>query len=267
MALSWSPVGMVSPERLAAARRECHHAVQILTRLARGYLVHLPDDSHTSLKWDRERGMLLGHRMGASRCGLEVGGLRLIWLRNGAETASLRLRGRDLQDAIRWAQEQLAASGFETGALLRPLHFEIPPDPVASGAPFDAEPEACGELERWFANAAAVLAEIRSQENEASPIRCWPHHFDLAMLLPRGSRTIGVGLSPGDEWRARPYFYVSPYPYPDPASLPPAPAGLRWHTDGWTGLVLTAEALLEQSLSGQAAWAVERQREAIRLLS
>jgi hypothetical protein len=53
---------------------------------------------------------------------------------------------------------------------------------------------------------------------EASEVRCWPHHFDLGSLIVvetsadgELTKSIGIGLSPGDEAHAEPYFYVSPF--------------------------------------------------------
>jgi hypothetical protein len=86
-----------------------------------------------------------------------------------------------------------------------------------------------------------------------SPVRCWPHHFDIATLvsIPGGApgevRTIGVGLSPGDGSYAEPYFYVTPWPAPDGPTLPELPAGAAWHRAGWFGAVLTGTAIFHDA--------------------
>ena len=49
-----------------------------------------------------------------------------------------------------------------------------------------------------------------------SPVRCWPHHFDIATCValesgdPERERGIGTGLSPGDGTYGQPYFHVNP---------------------------------------------------------
>src|SRR5207245_7335838 len=69
---------------------------------------------------------------------------------------------------------------------------------------------------------------------------------DLAALVRLTDRTdedapgVGVGFSPGESAIDQPYFYVSPWPYPPHNELPAAPAGSRWHMEGWVGLYLTA---------------------------
>jgi hypothetical protein len=92
-------------------------------------------------------------------------------------------------------------------------------------------------------------------------VRCWPHHFDIATLLPGPAagggaqqRTIGVGLSPGDASYGEPYWYVTPWPYPPPPEqLPALPGGGAWHRRGWFGAVLTATAALRPPTAAERA--------------
>jgi hypothetical protein len=78
-----------------------------------------------------------------------------------------------------------------------------------------------------------------------SPVRCWPHHFDLATLITLPARNacateyIGVGLSPGDDYYDEPYFYVSAHPEPDPAALPSLPILGHWHLRDFIAAVAT----------------------------
>ena len=120
----------------------------------------------------------------------------------------------------------------------------MPPHAVADGAAFDAPAEALSELAGWFADADLVLQEV-AQDPQASAVRVWPHHFDIAVLHTldpelgaEAGRSIGVGMTPGDGGYAEPYLYVTPYPYPEAPDVPELPAG-GWHTEGWFGAVLT----------------------------
>jgi len=84
----------------------------------------------------------------------------------------------------------------------------------------------------------------------ASPLRCWPHHFDLATLTTLPARNadatgyVGAGLSPGDEYNDEPYFYVSVYPEPDPAALPSLPMLGHWHLRDFMAAVATAHKIV-----------------------
>jgi hypothetical protein len=84
----------------------------------------------------------------------------------------------------------------------------------------------------------------------ASPVRCWPHHFDLATLTTLPARNadatgyVGAGLSPGDEYYDEPYFYVSVYPEPDPATLPKLPMLGHWHLRDFMAAVAPAHKIV-----------------------
>jgi|GEM_PF-166809 len=198
----------------------------------------------------------------------------------------LPLGGRTLGEVYGWLAAQLE------DLLGRPLPGELerpeglPAHAVAAGGRFDAgDAEAFAEMGRLFANADRVLRAWASTWPGASAVRCWPHHFDIATLVsmtpaismspmismmeadeppmgaaaaPEEGRTIGLGLVPGDEGRPDPYFYVTPFPYPDKPKLPPLPAGATWNTDGWLGAVLEAPRFMDASQNAAAqAEAVE----------
>ncbi len=60
--------------------------------------------------------------------------------------------------------------------------------------------------------------------------------------IDRGAdRTVGVGMAPMGGGYEGWYWYVTPWPYPDPADLPELAAGRSWHTEGWVGAVLPGE--------------------------
>ena len=156
--------------------------------------------------------------------------------------ASFALEGHTFEDALAWVGERLRASGLDPAPLSLPIHFKLDDHPLLHGARFrlrGREP-LFGELAKWYGNAALCLNAL------SSPVRCWPHHFDIATQIGSGDRSIGVGMSPGDGSYPQPYFYVSPWPYPDVSTLPALASG-RWHTEGWVGAVLTAEEILPKT--------------------
>ncbi|GET43666.1 hypothetical protein [Microseira wollei] len=67
-----------------------------------------------------------------------------------------------------------------------------------------------------------------------------------------GEMTVGVGMSPGDKSYDEPYWYVTPWPYPDTTNLPQVDGGGFWHTQHWVGAVLKASQLTQESASAQA---------------
>ena len=253
----WRPIRGVDLGRLREARLEAHHAVQWLARAARAFVPPQPDDSHTNLGWDDALDGFTTHPLpGDLRLGLYMPPLTLVLMGTSAQQR-FALDGRSDADARRWLGERLAAHGFDARALDAKAPYEIPDHPVTRGAAYDAGglADALTESAAWFANANASLEKSRHQMTARglapSPVRTWPHHFDMATLtaLEAGSvehaRSVNAGFSPGDEHYNEPYFYVSPYPYPDPAELPPLPALGHWHMHGFTAAIAPASRILE----------------------
>ena len=257
--LDWRPLAGLAQARLAEARLEAHHAAQWLARAARAFIPMKPDDSHTNLGWDDALDGFATHPLkDGARLGLRISDLTLVLIpSSGAEPlAQLRLHGRPNADARAWLGEHLRARGLDDGALSAPPPYEIPAHAIAKGATYrEVElKDALGELAAWFANADQSLGRIRAQvagkKLQVSPVRCWPHHFDIATLISldagggENARSVNAGLSPGDESYHEPYFYVSPYPYPAAAKLPKLSKLGHWHTQGFTAAVAPASRII-----------------------
>jgi hypothetical protein len=252
---AWQVTGEPAPDELMEARLQLHWAAQILCAAADAMLEHQPNDSHSNLGWDETLQALTTH---VSPFGL-FAALRpadlsiMLADQTGMVIDHFKLDGCTIQDGLEWL-EGLATeiSGEPVPQPLKLRDYEMPEHPVGTGEPFDfKEPDAFAEVGRWFASAHHVLSKVQQREPNASPVRCWPHHFDLATLItldperdPEHARAIGVGLSPGDSSYAEPYFYVNPWPQPTDTNPPALDTGL-WHTDGFFGAVLTASMIVE----------------------
>jgi len=129
------------------------------------------------------------------------------------------------------------------------------PDHPAGGRPHELGMlgREFGELSRWFAGPADALeefaAKLAGMRPGPGPLLCWPHHFDMATLVRldagggESARSVGVGMSPGDEFYAQPYVYLSPWRRFE-GSLPDLPPPGHWHIDGFFGAVITGEDIL-----------------------
>jgi hypothetical protein len=264
--LSWLRLAGIDATSLVDARLQLHHALQVIVSAGISYLPRRPDDSHTNLEWLRDVKALgtnwleSGQRV---RFGLRPAELTLIALNDNAVTSELALHGRAVAEAVEWLRGALVAAGYDGARLTTKKHYEIPPHAVASGAAFKRdEPEKFAELARSYAGAHALASFMVATRQGASAPRCWPHHFDLATLITlpeapgRGTRTVGVGLSPGDDAYAEPYFYVGPYPHPKQDRLKPLGSLGKWHTQGFVAAVLPASELAQFQTAGSQRDAV-----------
>jgi hypothetical protein len=240
----------VAEQRWVEARVVVHWAAQIVAAAGATLVRSVPDDSHTSLEWIEAARALAGAPLGDGgvRAALRPADLTLVVL-DAAHVAreTLDLRGQTLQGGLGWLSGAVArATGAAPVPLARPA-LPLPEHPVSSGAPFpDADGAALAQLAASFATADRWLRALAASLPNASPVRCWPHHFDIATLVALDppttpsdvARTIGVGLSPGDAGYPGGYWYVTPWPYPTESDPPPLAAGGAWHREGWFGAVL-----------------------------
>ncbi|HTQ79774.1 MAG TPA: hypothetical protein VMM92_07245 [Thermoanaerobaculia bacterium] len=254
----WKSLGSVDAQHLVNARLQSHWAVQLAAGVGKRLLPPQPDVSEQSFEWIEKAGLLAqglvsGKR--AFRSGLRLADLTLVLADEaGSPIKELPLSGHTLEEAHAWltAEVEKLLSQPLAGALELPAAADMPAHPVGAGRRFAlADPAPFAELGRWYADADLLLREIARAEPGASPVRCWPHHFDLATLLKVGdgkdaesTPTVGLGLSPGDGGRPAPYFYVTPWPYPKNPELSPLAGGGTWNTEGWLGAVLDASAFL-----------------------
>jgi hypothetical protein len=255
----WRPLRGVDRSQLREARLQAHYAVQWLARAARAYVSPRPDDSHTNLSWlDAFDGFRTQRLKDDLSLGLRIADLTIVLLSEGAVRGqSYPLNERSDTSARKWLGEQLGAKGLDASVLDAPPPYKIPPHAIANGAAYGTAglTTALVELAAWFGNAHWLLESVRSQMIErkltASPVRCWPHHFDIATLIPldesdaKKVRTVNVGFSPGDEHYDEPYFYVSPYPYPDAAALPRLSKLGHWHTREFTAAIAPSSRILQ----------------------
>ncbi len=220
---------------------------------------HKADDSHTNMGWDYTEKALIGRSVGTEEQAFQVGvGIDdpaiLFYCQGQVERYSLA--NVKLKHVHAWIEHNIASLGLDDAKsnITRidwSLRFDIPEHAVLSrDADFDFSSlrSATTNLATWFANGFLVLDSVAERYDATKP-RCWPHHFDVGTLLlfdknsNGDNRSVGIGLSPGDEYYPSPYYYVSPWPSGDIAALPSLTRGGRWHTDTFVSAVLNAEGL------------------------
>ena len=253
--MAWQELGAVAPKELAGVRAQAHWAAQTISAAGETFVAHEEDTSHTAMQWDAGLEALVGLALPGRerlRIALRVRDLTLLLVDASPRAqASQPLAGRTLAEAYAWASDavRVATRGRLARTLVHP-GYELPPHALGEGGRFEVDPAALAELARWYANADGELRELVARTPGAGPVLCWPHHFDIAALVavetaPDGSatKTIGVGLAPGDEFVAEPYWYVNHAPESEGERLPPLAAG-GWFTDGWNGAILRADELI-----------------------
>jgi hypothetical protein len=247
---------------------QLHWAAQLIASAGQTFAQARDDDSHRALEWDRDRKAFVGATFAGGypfRLGLRPSDLTLLLLdRTDEPLGTLALTGATLDEGYEWLTLGMATYMGGAPPIIERPEYDMPPHEVGQGARFSTTIGAALEaLEGLYGGAHELLSELFEQDPDAAPIRCWPHHFDLATLLTvetdadgAPTETIGVGLAPMGGGYESWYWYVTPWPYPTEEALPSLVGSGSWHTDGWTGAVLTGVTL--DSVAPDARQAVVR---------
>lgn len=275
----WIRLASVEPGALVDATLELHWATQLLAAAGQTFVAPRGDDSHRAMRWDDTLGGFVGEAFTEGypfRLALRVEDLTLLLVdRTDAALGELALAGARLEDAYAWLRIGLSQYMGGTGPAIDRPDFDLPAHAVGDGASFSATgaPERMA-LAALYGAAAELLEEVREEvargTPDATPVRCWPHHFDVATLVhlpsaagPDGTRTIGVGMAPMGGGYGSWYWYVTPWPYPPAEALPPLSSPGSWHTEGWTGAVLPGSDVVAMPEGERRARVASFVREAI----
>ena len=256
----WVRCGSVHPRELTAARLELHWAVQPIAAVGNSVVPARPDFSHTTLEWSDAHSGLVGQPLkNGLRFGARPSSMELIRIRGDAVEGVFGLDGNTVAEAEAWIVEALPEG---SPALEAPDYGAegMPDAPAGRGARYAFKGLlAHAELAHWFANAAHLLRAIAATEAGASPVLCWPHHFDIATLIvfdpdepdAEKARSVGLGMSPGDGSIDEPYFYIGPWPRPDPDARPALQGGGEWLD--WGGAALPASKVVTKDSAHEQA--------------
>ena len=242
---------------LIEAREQTHQAVQLVAMVGRALHPKSEDDHFANMEWLDGFQALVSNQPPKYpvRAALQVAEFKLRVIENDQLKSEFALHNRTLDEAMIWITNEFKQLGIDTSGFNLDLPYEMPVYATADGKAFELTDKAAfQELALYFANADMFLREIALKHKGASPVRCWPHHFDIATLITLGKgksseydKSVGMGLSPGDRQVEEPYFYISPWPYPmdEPDEFPELKGGGQWHSDGWMGAFFQASEIIK----------------------
>lgn len=243
---NWKQIKKSSVNDLVEARKMLHQAVQIVSAFPRNILPEDPTDESASLEWNENIGGLQSNPLPLNqiRVGLDIKKFDLLLIGEGEIKEQLPLNNLSVEEGLLWISDQANELGLDGSKINLSLPYEIEKyDFSKSLIPDYSAIEVFSSL---FGNANLVLQRITKSWENSKDIRCWPHHFDITTLIPLShdddgelTKSIGVGLSPGDDAISEPYFYVNIWPNVEYDSLASHPlANGYWNKEGWSGAVL-----------------------------
>ena len=228
-----------------------HRAAQYLAAGGISLLEHQKDDSHTSMKWDPVLKAMVGCTLNTEkgiRMALDYRHYALTFIDAFSNTISAKiLEGTRHDTILSWIVSELKRFGVP-GKYDYAFHYDLPYQPMTDHFVFPPpDPEETGRLIKMRTTAQEALQIVLRNEEGASPIRVWPHHFDTGALIEirkdthdTSGKSIGLGLSIPDGMVASFYYYTSGYTPQGQLALdytPGLPYG-EWRSGVWNGAVL-----------------------------
>ncbi len=253
--MTWQTLGTPAPDKLPHTREQLHCVAQVVASVPRLLATPQDDWGHQAFQWDEERQALTSVEIPGDTpfsVGLRVAdGAALILDASGNEVASQATNGMSVDELFEWLTKQIV--DLTSTALPKPLAEAEDglPEPCSAEQQFDlTDTAALAELARYYSNSHGVLQQLVASNEHATSVRTWPHHMDMATLISldpdddrETARSVSFGMQPGDGSYAEPYYYSSPWPYPEPGDWPVLDSGGSWHTEGFTAAVLVASKL------------------------
>ena len=191
---------------------ELHQAAQYLAAAGICFVEHQADDSHTNLGWDAENKRLVTHFFSSDKyqLSLVVESSKLEWLQNGKLAASIDLSESTHLDNLTWIKARAEASGL--APYMYRFHYDLPFPALSDEHVFFFDVKTTNLItSKWDMGKKAFEGFLMNWRFD-SPIRLWPHHFDLGFYLQMdkaGTLFMVGGLAVPDSLVDDLYFYVS----------------------------------------------------------
>lgn len=260
----WTSLGKVPLDEVREARKQAHNAIQWLARYARCFLPAVPDDSHTGLTWNPFHGSLNTNPIEV-RNNQVIFSFDFFTLAIQAKTSlgsilfEIPINGLTNAEVEEKFREILTKFGFPLSLFETELPYSLGRWEMADEDRYEIRQFRKGavELSRYFSNAQSLIQAVGQKRETPFKIVCWPHHFDLATFIvveenddPEKAKSVGFGLSPGDETYEDPYFYITPWPYPENPTKVELPSPVFWHTKGFVAGIVTADGMKGKGAEG-----------------
>lgn len=259
---NWRLLMPAPPDQLQFATLQLHLAAQLLATLSRTLLPKKDDDSHTNMEWAPQRNALISNwilEQEVFRLALLFPDFTLEWWNHDNDPVlQLPLQEQTIPSAMQWIVATLQETfGVPMSINRLESNFTLPPNLSDSDEDFKKTSRAVRQMVAdYYNNGNIILKYFAQLFTHASPVRTWPHHFDIGSYIPvkfdkkgEAIASIGIGLAIPDEYVNDFYFYVNHWSKAgdvEGAPLPDLPGGGYWNTKDWTGAVLKMESLLTE---------------------
>lgn len=193
---------------------QLHLASQYLAAAGISFVEKAADDSHTNLGWNQNHSRLETHLFDSGvQLAVNLESVQLEIIKQGEKIAQINLEGAAHSDVLKWISGEIHKIGIETKYHYQ-FHYELPYTEINEGDVFSFDKSDLNEISARLSIAQEAFQDFLNDNNLESPIRVWPHHFDLGIYVSiknDGSLFMGAGLAIPDSLVDDLYYYASGY--------------------------------------------------------
>ncbi|WP_027418560.1 hypothetical protein [Crocinitomix catalasitica] len=193
--------------------KELHQAAQYLAAAGISFLDKQADDSHTNVGWNSNKNRMETHVFGAqNQLAINLNSGNIEWLKNGAVSSEASINSNSHNEIVHWIKEQ-AKENKISNSISYNFHYKLPYDDMINDYQFSLSTEKLKKIAKELSKAQNAFEQFLENEKLDSPIRIWPHHFDLGIYakLETENTFMGAGIAIPDTLVDDFYFYASGY--------------------------------------------------------
>jgi hypothetical protein len=193
--------------------KNLHQAAQYLAAAGISFIKAKDDDSHTNIGWNKTKSRMETHVFEhVFQLSLNLETQSLEWIKNGAILSTTNINKATHKQIITWISEQVNQHGLSKEYVYS-FHYDLPYDKITNEYLYSFDQEEIKSISSEFTKAQNTFEQFLKLERLESPIRVWPHHFDLGIYTKLESENtfMGAGLAIPDSLVDDFYFYASGY--------------------------------------------------------
>jgi len=193
--------------------KNLHQAAQYLAAAGISFLDKKSDDSHTNVGWNKAKNRMETHAFGnQDQLGINLNTAKIEWLKNGFTISELTLNNTSHADVLSWIETQTKKQKI-ANTYRYDFHYELPYNSIKNEDTYTLDLNELNYISKELTIAQDTFGQFLKTEQLESPIRIWPHHFDLGIYtqLSAENTFMGAGLAIPDSLVDDLYFYASGY--------------------------------------------------------
>ena len=222
---------------------QLHIAAQYLAAIGISFVAKQADDSHTNLGWDGIKITTHSFGEGNFQVGFNLKSQSLEWIKNGVITNVIDLNESNHGAVLNWFSEQVNANNINE-AFQYKFHYELPYEKIKVNDSFSFDSSEVLKYSQYLTTAQKAFETFLASNKLESPIRIWPHHFDLGIYTKLSNNLfLGAGLAIPDSLVDDLYYYASGWLDGNAISTK-AFSGLsngNWRSSDWDGATLPSK--------------------------